>query len=56
MSMDTIHDPIDFTFADLPARPGPCKAARAPETDRVSKVLADEVEDAPFIAQALGLA
>lgn len=50
------HDPIDFEMTDLATRPGPCRKATAEETDATAARLAGEVEAAPFIAEATGLA
>lgn len=33
------HDDIDFAMFDLPTRPGPCKAATAPEMDSKEHLL-----------------
>lgn len=33
------HDDIDFTFADLPTRPGPARATTAPEMDSKEHLL-----------------
>lgn len=49
------HDDIDFSFTDLPTRPGPCKAALAPEADPVEARLHREREVAPWIAEFTGL-
>lgn len=39
---DDEDDVLDFGMFDLPARPGPCRAASAPERDPVeARVLAD---------------
>lgn len=35
------NDPIDFAMLTPPTRPGPCKAATAPEVDPVEKRLED---------------
>jgi hypothetical protein len=47
------HDDIDFTFSDLPTRPGPARAAVAPEQDPVERRLEREREAAPHIAYSL---
>lgn len=48
-----MHDDLDFGMFELPTRPGPAKAASAPEQDPVERRLAAEREAAPFIAAAL---
>ena len=40
---------------DLPTRPGPAKAAAAPEQDPTERRLDREREAAPFIAEATGV-
>lgn len=47
MTNDT--DDLDFAMLTPPTRPGPCKAAGAPEVDPVEERLNRERESAPFI-------
>jgi len=47
------HDDIDFAMLDLPTRPGPAKAATAPEQEPVERRMEREREAAPHIAAAL---
>lgn len=48
-------DDLDFAMFDLTDRPGPAKAATAPEQDPTERRLDQEREAAPFIAEATGV-
>lgn len=49
---DSDTDDLDFAMLTQPTRPGPCKAANAPEVDPVEKRLEREREAAEHIAAA----
>lgn len=49
---DSDTDDLDFAMLTPPTRPGPCKAATAPEVDPVEKRLERLVEAAEHIAAA----
>lgn len=53
MHDDDTHDDLDFAMLTPPTRPGPCKAATAPEVDPVEKRLEREREAARFIVTDL---
>lgn len=44
-----MHDDLAFGMFDLPTRPGPAKAATAPEQDPVERRLDRECEAARYI-------
>lgn len=56
MHDDHDTDDLDFAMLTPPTRPGPAKAATAPEVDPVERRLEREQEAAPNIARALMLA
>lgn len=46
---DSDTDGLDFAMLTPPTRPGPCKAATAPETDSTAKRLEQEQMEAAFL-------
>lgn len=50
---DSDTDDLDFAMLTPPTRPGPCKAATAPEVDPVEKRLERLLDEAMFVAKGL---